>query len=79
MIELLFGVAASILSAVAVGLLKHMVRKIDENNNRQRLTNYKMEAMVDATSQQFGNGDFRRNYDSILIQKMKEDNFIYKE
>lgn len=79
MVELVFTILASVLGAVMILLLKHIIKKIDVNNNRQRLTSYKMEAMVDATSQQFGNGEFRKNYDSILISKMRQDNFIYKD
>jgi len=77
--EVLLTVATTVLSAVALLVLKHITKKIDRSNNRGRLLNYKIDTLVDCTSEQFGNGDFKIKFSNTLEGKMKEDNFIYKE
>lgn len=79
MLELLMTIAATTLSGSAVMMLRHIIKKVDRGNNRQRLFNYKLDTLVDCTSQQFGNGAFKNSYDKSLNQRMREDNFIYKE
>ena len=77
--EVLLTVATTVLSTVALLVLKHIIKKIDRSNNRGRLLNYKIDTLVDCTSEQFGNGDFKIKFNNTLEGKMKEDNFIYKE
>ena len=77
--EFLFSIAATILGAVAVMILRHVSKKMDRQNNRQRLMNYKIDTLAECTSEQFGNGSFQKKYDAKLISKMKEDDFVYKE
>jgi len=79
MIEILLTVATTVLSSVALLVLKHITKKIDRSSNRGRLMNYKIDSLVECTSDQFDNGDFKKNFDNTLKKKMKEDDFLYKE
>ena len=79
MIEVLLTVATTVLSSIALLVLKHITKKIDRSSNRGRLMNYKIDSLVECTSDQFGNGDFKNKFNDTLENKMKEDDFIYKE
>lgn len=79
LIELLFSVAATLLGAIAIAILQHIVKKIDRANNRQRLTTYKIDALVETLSPEFGNGEFGKRFERNIQRKMDEDDFIYKD
>lgn len=77
MIEIVFGISTSTLSGIALLVLRHIVKKIDTSNRRQRLNSYRIEALVDASSKHFGNGEFRCTYENRLRERMSNDNFVY--
>jgi len=70
--------ATTIFSFIIIGILKHIVKKIDIAKNDSRLANHKIESLVDANSEIHGNGTFRELYDKNLARKIKEDNFVYR-
>lgn len=53
--------------------LKDDLRK---NYNHQRLTSYKVDALVEVNSDLYGNGEFKKKYDDKVGKKIRDDKFI---
>lgn len=53
--------------------LKDDLRK---NYNHQRLTSYKVDALVEVNSDLYGNGEFKKKYNDKVGKKIRDDKFI---
>lgn len=72
-----FQMIVSIIQLVGVPLFLWVIsllRRIKRGNKYQSM---QIDAFVEATSKQFGNGEFRDRYSNLLEEKMKKEKFIY--
>jgi hypothetical protein len=68
----------AIIQIIGVPLFLWVIRKIGQIHKGNKYQSMQIEAFVEATSKQFGNGEFRDHYHALLKDKMEKYNFIYK-
>jgi len=68
----------AILQIVGVPLFLWVIALLNRIKRGNKYQSMQIEAFVEATSKQFGNGEFRDRYDKLLEQKMEKEKFIYK-
>lgn len=67
-----------IVQIIGVPLFIWIAKKSMQIQRAVKYQSLQVDTLVDATSKQFDNGDFRDHYDKILKEKMEKHNFIYK-
>ena len=68
-----------IIQIVGIPLFVWVIRKLTQIHRSVKLNNYKHTALVQSLSKQYGNGEFKKDYDKNLEQLKSDYNFIYKE
>lgn len=69
----------AVIQIVGVPLFLWVIRKIHQIHKGNKYQSMQIESFVEATSKQFGNGEFRDRYHGLLKERMEKYNFIYKE
>ena len=68
----------AVIQIVGVPLFFWLVKLLTQIKRGNKYQSFQIDALVDVTSKQFGNGEFRKRYDNHLKDKMEKHNFIYK-
>ena len=69
----------TILQIIGLPIFLWIVRKLSQIHKSIKLGNYKHTALVDSLSKQFGNGEFKIDYEKSVDRLKSDHNFIYKE
>lgn len=69
----------AIIQIIGVPLFLWVIRKISQIHKGNKYQSMQIDSFVEATSKQFGNGEFKDRYKGLLKDKMEKYNFIYKE
>ena len=69
----------AIVNGIGIPIIAWGMRKLTQVHRGNKYGSMQIDTLVDVTSKQFGNGDFRKSYDDKLKEKMEKHNFIYKE
>jgi len=72
-------IIVAIIQIVGVPLFIWGIRKLTQIHRSVKLNNYKHTALVQSLSKQYGNGDFKIDYEKNLEQLKSDYKFIYKE
>lgn len=71
-------VFVAIINGIGIPVIIWGARKLTQIHRGNKYSAFQVDTLVDVTSKQFGNGAFRKSYDTGLKEKMEKHNFIYK-
>ena len=69
----------TILQIIGLPIFLWIVRKLSQIHKSIKLNDYKHTALVNSLSKQFGNGEFKEDYEKSVDRLKVDNNFVYKE
>ena len=72
------NLALNIIQGVGFPIVIWIGHKIVQVHRITKLNSYKNDALVAVLSSQFGNGEFKKNFEQELNRKLDQYKFIYK-